>query len=210
MNYRLIEQIATYQHDILKNEYNPRPYFIHLDCIDPSSLMLRKIYNPLLNEEQNQHVNPHYYKTAFWSSDWVKDEVLEKYYAEHICSEQYKIARFGIETTDEKDIFTGYTNGATWNGWSCPWFTKEEGLKLVERFNHVSDTFSLYSEKIDSFMIPNENGDEIEYEEFKGEDRFINGITMRVYPIGSWCWVWTEVEPNYEEYEDYEEVEDDI
>ena len=43
----------------------------------------------------------------------------------------------GIEGT-----FEGFTADDHWNGWECPYFTRSEGLKLVEAWNAVSDEAS--------------------------------------------------------------------
>lgn len=33
-----------------------------------------------------------------------------------------------FEIDDNIAIYDGYTDGTHWNGWACPWFTKETAL----------------------------------------------------------------------------------
>lgn len=84
-------------------------------------------------------------------------------------------------------IFEGYTDGSYWNGWACPWFTKEVGLKIAKLNNEVNniDYFMAYNERTDSFIKLNDDEPEI----FQGQD--IDG--MHLYPIGNACWVWDDI-----------------
>lgn len=33
-----------------------------------------------------------------------------------------------FEIDDNIAIYDGYTDGTHWNGWACPWFTKETAI----------------------------------------------------------------------------------
>lgn len=83
--------------------------------------------------------------------------------------------------------FPGYTNGDTWNGWECPFFTYDEAVKVLNaskrngyswRYDEMDDTFVVWSE--DSYT-----------EEFAADlIETPDGKIEIVYPIGTYCWIW--------------------
>lgn len=86
-------------------------------------------------------------------------------------------------------IFEGYTDGRHWNGWACPYFTKE----IAENIMHINNAYYTfgewqmrYDEEQDAFI--REYEDE-EPEVFKGYD--IDGLHL--YPIGTCCWIWDDL-----------------
>ena len=93
----------------------------------------------------------------------------------------------GMHLTEHK--YTGYTDGDLWNGWSTPRFTKEEALKIADAFSEVYK--AEYDAAIDSFTFTYD-----EPETFAGIDEVIDGETVRLYPIGTWGWIWDEVKPD--------------
>lgn len=95
--------------------------------------------------------------------------------------------KFSIDSLGDRS-FDGYTQGETWNGWACPYFTFEQAQQLVRayeengleaRYNEVSDAFSF---ELDA------GGDLKEVDTFPAEE--ING--RKFYPIGAFCWIWEE------------------
>lgn len=94
---------------------------------------------------------------------------------------------FTIDGTEA--IFEGYTDGSHWNGWACPWFTKEVAEEIM-RINNAYYTFGewqmRYDAEQDAFV--REYEDE-EPDIFQGKD--ING--KHLYPIGNMCWVWDDL-----------------
>lgn len=85
-------------------------------------------------------------------------------------------------------IFEGYTQGQHWNGWACPYFTKEVAETIMNANNKYADEdFKMsYNADTDTFVRPY---DEDENEEFQGID--IDGIHL--YPIGTMCWIWDDL-----------------
>lgn len=82
-----------------------------------------------------------------------------------------------------------------WNGWACPYFTKEQADRFVDAYNEIvtgeigSDSINKgrYDRQQDAFVFFNESAEEDEV--FVAET--IGG--RKLYPIGafSWCW-WIE------------------
>lgn len=116
----------------------------------------------------------------------------------------YTEARTGLFCFDGciDNIFTGYTTGETWNGFACPMFTKEEGLKIVDFFNKAfaeceTESPSCYDKELDAFSFAIEGTDT-----FDSLDKIINGETVKLYPIGAWGWIWNEVDkPDIKPYQ---------
>lgn len=99
-----------------------------------------------------------------------------------------KKSRFRIE---EDEIYEGYTNGSTWNGWECPYFTLEVGKKICEDYS--DDEHRLYYDEIeDCFMeFDMEEG---EFKHIGSRCRIaVDGKLMNLYDIGAMSWVWYEV-----------------
>ncbi|MNB76602.1 hypothetical protein D3C75_232710 [compost metagenome] len=104
--------------------------------------------------------------------------------------------------------FEGYTSGETWNGWACPYFTKEAGIKLCEytrsgRYDEVADWFVFAIEGqedvvTDQVLLDIRNHPDVDliedYEVYKPEEINVNGESLKVYGIGYGWWIWDEVE----------------
>jgi len=102
-------------------------------------------------------------------------------------------------------IFEGYTYGACWNGWECPYFTKEEALRVIEQYNSEEDPM-WYDEEKDAFGYTTDDGTEY----WEAEDYKIDGQKLILYPIGAWYWIWDEYDPKDWPIDDDEGEEDTI
>jgi len=90
-----------------------------------------------------------------------------------------------------------YVESKGWNGFSRPWFTKEEADKIVEQSN-ANDLAGLteeagvgkmrYDEAEDAYLAESA-GQTMAY---AGKDVTVNGETLRLYPVGNCGWTWTE------------------
>ena len=53
-----------------------------------------------------------------------------------------------FEIDDNIAIYNGYTDGTHWNGWACPWFTKETALEIADAHNALMNEFNALLPKI--------------------------------------------------------------
>lgn len=95
----------------------------------------------------------------------------------------YNQASFQVD--NDLTVFQGYTNGATWNGWQCPCFTKEESDKIIQMLQEEEQK-AFYDVTNDTYYI--EIAEELE--SFKGRNITVNDITVHVYDIASGVWTW--------------------
>ena len=94
-----------------------------------------------------------------------------------------RAARFAIESLGD-EVFEGFTQGETWNGWARPYFTFKQAQRIVEA-HRARGAKAWYDEAQYAF------GFEIspdEVDAFPGE--VVEGQTL--YPIGAGCWIWEE------------------
>lgn len=90
------------------------------------------------------------------------------------------------------------TAGATWNGWGCPYFTKEQAEKLATIINEMPGQCRFvgggslkYDEARDAFIsCTNDEGDE---EVFEVVTAALDGNEIKVYAIGAFSWTWDPV-----------------
>lgn len=94
--------------------------------------------------------------------------------------------KFTIDGYEDMDLIVdGYTLNESWNGWECPYFTFEQAVKIMEHFE------GYYKKGTDTFVFF-ENDKFTETEEYTSSEHNINDELVRLYPIGSGCWVWEE------------------
>lgn len=96
--------------------------------------------------------------------------------------------RFVIDTNEK--TYEGYTDGTLWNGWECPWFTKEVAEEMMKDLNKEG-VRTEYDEERDSYIVEVEQCDEPDV--FDGADVVTEDGIKHLYPIGAWCWIWDEV-----------------
>lgn len=94
-----------------------------------------------------------------------------------------------------------YTDGSRWNGWACPWFTRDEAMKIVEAFNERKADSALYDKEHDAFLFAGEEMTLAESEEYDMVDVYESQQVevaiigpVGLYPIGNGGWVWEIVE----------------
>jgi hypothetical protein len=82
-----------------------------------------------------------------------------------------------------EEAYMAITYGERWNGWECPFFTKENAEKVLRDLE--TEGFWSYDKESDTFYMHFDDYDEPD--EFEGID--INGT--KYYPIGNGCWCWS-------------------
>lgn len=93
-----------------------------------------------------------------------------------------KSSKFKIETLGPDVLLDGFTTGESWNGWDCPYFTYEQGEKVVKAFK-AQKTFNgksfvaFYDSEKDAFCFKLDYENEIE--EFSAIE--IEG--KKLYPV---------------------------
>ena len=102
--------------------------------------------------------------------------------------------RFIIE--DWFGPFEGWTAGQRWNGWECPYFEFETAIRMVDAWNNVAfdeeQYQARYDEKRDEFCF--RDGGLEEWDCFGAQTIESEGKTIKVYPIGAFCWIWDNVD----------------
>jgi hypothetical protein len=91
-----------------------------------------------------------------------------------------KNSTFAIETFPGRE-FVGFTKDEDWNGWACPYFIFDEGMKIVEasgtgnaRYDDDNDQFVfMLGDDEETYPAVIENG-------------------QKLYPIGNGAWIWEE------------------
>ena len=97
--------------------------------------------------------------------------------------------RFVIDCNEK--TYEGYTDGRLWNGWECPWFTKEVADEMMRDFINDGGKAE-YDSETDCYIFQTEGGWD-QPDVFDGYDVNTEDGSMHLYPIGAWCWIWDEV-----------------
>lgn len=144
----------------------------------------------------------------FWRKDSSENEVLSesedttspedvdmtKYTNTNTNKEPLKQATFVIE---DGPRYNGYDEDYSWNGWACPWFTKEEGLKITDNLYG----YLTFDETKDAFVMVNQDTTDSEYDYYVGADIETVDGTQHLYPIGNKSWIW-DIVSNYDDVDD--------
>lgn len=100
----------------------------------------------------------------------------------------YRKAVFSLDALAH--FFHGLTSGQNWNGFACPFFTHEEGMRLVCVNNSTEFSGRLvFDADKDAFLFFEHEGDNEEPSVYSAS--LINGV--KFYPIGACGWTWNEV-----------------
>lgn len=112
---------------------------------------------------------------------------------------------FVIEGID--GVFSGFSNGRTWNGYECPFFNEKECERVISAFNKANENYYLEAERTS-------NGELVSVGLFCIEDSSENDVyhpllagSERVFPIGSGFFIWEKI-PNPVYLETIEDWED--
>jgi len=106
-------------------------------------------------------------------------------------------SKFSID--DGERYHEGYTFGDTWNGWACPMFTLEVCMEIA---NHLHNLYGLtefgkeiltYDADKDMFVCYEDDGIDEPWEVYGATTIQYNGKAIKVYPIGSYGWVWWDI-----------------
>jgi hypothetical protein len=88
--------------------------------------------------------------------------------------------------------FEGWSQGQRWNGWECPYFEFDTALRMVDAWNNIAlcdeEYQARYDEARDAFCF--RDGGLEEWDCFGAKTIEIEGKTVKVYPIGAFCWTW--------------------
>lgn len=90
--------------------------------------------------------------------------------------------------------FEGWTHGANWNGWACPYFDKQVADQIVERYNEsslVPGFTAWYDAETDEYCFEmRADGSPEGIDRYSSSTINVNGETLQVYAIGSGAWCW--------------------
>ncbi len=100
----------------------------------------------------------------------------------------YQKMRFTMDALPNQS-FVGYTNGETWNGWACPLFEKAEAERVLEACRENGYNW-VYVAETDAYRVSHEDDPEGVPEQFEGFEIAMEGLSVKVYPIGAYCWIW--------------------
>ena len=152
------------------------------------------------------------WKTVRGAIKATKDDDID-YQADNVMDNLYDISDRKLKEEKENDVlrkglfevvdmnpdepFVGYTKDEHWQIWDVPYFEKETVLELNEKYVKSGDEFGLlYDAKRDGFI-------EIIYGKglhfFKGFVAETEDGKKKLYGIGAWEWLWSEVEPKEDE-----------
>lgn len=83
----------------------------------------------------------------------------------------------------------GYTLGGRWNGWARPLFPREACEQLLERFPGA-----YHDPETDAYVFPREDAgpEDAEAETYLPETLIVRGAPLKVWPVGSGSWTWSE------------------
>lgn len=86
--------------------------------------------------------------------------------------------------------FDGYTDGDSWNGWACPYFTQETAEAILNTSKENGYTWS-YDETAACFIVRhNEDPEDYEPERFAGVKILAENREIIVFAIGAYSWAW--------------------
>jgi len=101
--------------------------------------------------------------------------------------------RFWLDSVIEPPV-DGFTAGARWNGWACPYFTREQADRVVELSNAANN-----SEDADVRIIVTWDEARQAYiivdGQYPDEEDVMDAVVVdgvAYYCIGGWSWCWME------------------
>ena len=92
-----------------------------------------------------------------------------------------------LDTADDK-LFSAYVDESVrWNGWLCPYFTREEAERVVDALK-----VGVYDAERDAFVVHDEDGQPFETFE---RTALTADDGSALYAVGAYSWSWSEVRP---------------
>jgi hypothetical protein len=87
--------------------------------------------------------------------------------------------------------YPGYTTGERWNGWATRCFEYDVALRMVEdwKVSEWAGGDAYYDSNNDQFCFRSEG--EEDWECFPGLTQEVEGQECKLYPIGAFCWIWS-------------------
>ena len=95
-------------------------------------------------------------------------------------------ADFNMDISEE--VFSGFTDGDTWNGFACPYFTYDEATRVLEEMGAGWE----YDSRKDAFNVLIPEG--TEPDEYGSIMIRLDGKEIKTYAIGAYAWVWNIIE----------------
>ena len=90
-------------------------------------------------------------------------------------------SKFQIE---DGPIYEGYTNGNHWNGWACPYFTRQIAEQIAREVNADAPYCTMHYDKVNDAFIYKANGD---------DECVYKANEKGLYPIGNGDWRWDDL-----------------
>lgn len=101
-----------------------------------------------------------------------------------------RATRFELEPLGEV-AFDGYTMGEYWNGFDCPYFTFDQALLVTEACKATGwGAWYDAGQRSFKFVSPDNAGSADETVEYF-EEVELDG--RKLFPIGAFSWIWSEV-----------------
>src|SRR5690554_852187 len=105
---------------------------------------------------------------------------------------EFQRARFSTDALLEMR-FEGFTDGETWNGWACPYFTHDVA-KAVLRASQKNGYNWSYEVQTDAFVVSHrDDPEDYEPERFEAIRIDIENESFVVYGVGSFSWTWEQM-----------------
>jgi len=105
----------------------------------------------------------------------------------------------------EGEEFAGFTSGMSWNGWACPYFTKEVAERIMDKICEWGNTKAWYVEENNTYYtnLNCDSGycDEEDTEWWEGSEYIVNGESVVLYCVGGGSWCWDEEVKELTEYQ---------
>jgi hypothetical protein len=92
--------------------------------------------------------------------------------------------------------YPGYSDDRSrWNGWECPYFTKEIAIKILDKVTRQSrhdgyDAQYMYAKNRDAFILQDSSYSSESSVIFDGETYQTPDGPKKLYSIGGWMWTW--------------------
>lgn len=101
----------------------------------------------------------------------------------------FRRADFAIEALGNVS-FQGFTRGETWNGWECPYFSRETAEQILKASERNGYRWR-YDDKADAYLVNHlDDPEDFEPERFEKNIIRIGDFEIAVYAVGAYSWTW--------------------